>query len=320
MNNNVRTVSLLGDEIDIGLIYCNEYKQPKVVRVIPDSWPDIREYNSLPEKIFNKMIQAWTQKTKVDYLITPGGFLHFDWPQDFVVKDIKSPTKNEIQVLIRSAQRIIDTFLLTFDEPFAKIIDTITLGIDSESELSGQQAELIFVKNFKTGKIWWTGKSYPTMNQQDNLVCLDFESHFFTNNDDQLMVLGCHDLNLFSNRALANTALGSWRNRRIVHFQELAESIRPTVVLQHAHTADTPRTWSTAWSGIREGLPEVETYAGSGRWFNPFGSQRGSLMQTLRSTSRGRVSTFYVEINTDLEGIEPSKLKKKKKYVAPKFR
>ena len=53
-----------------------------------------------------------------------------------------------------------------------------------------------------TGKVVrWTGKSYPVDSQQHTLVHVkDLCSHFLEIGSERLLVLGCHDLHLFSGR------------------------------------------------------------------------------------------------------------------------
>jgi hypothetical protein len=174
----------------------------------------------------------------------------------------------------------------------------LTLGVDGRCEKSGQRAELILFEDLRAGKkAHWTGKSYPTTDQEPVLVCFEgLQTHFINTPEDRVLLLGNHDLNLLNNRALANTGYQSWRNLRILEFRKLVTDYRPTIALHHAHTADTPRIWRTAWSGLRKALPSVHTYAGAGRWHNPLGSQRGNILETLKANAKGRVSTLLVRI------------------------
>ena len=83
----------------------------------------------------------------------------------------------------------------------------------------------------------------------------DLESHLFKCGTERVLVLGCHDLNMFSSRAQANMKTGSQRYRRSQQMRELTRKFRPTMILHHPHSTDSPRIWSTAWSGAREFLP-----------------------------------------------------------------
>jgi hypothetical protein len=165
--------------------------------------------------------------------------------------------------------------------------------------------------DLQTRKKWWTGKSNPHSSQESLLVCInDFSSHFIqTTRVDKILSLGCHDLNLFSNRALANSTPGSWRNLRILKLRELGKSFQPSVVIQHPHTADTPRIWRTAWSGLTQAMPSVKIYAGAGRWYNPNHPQRGGISETLRATAKGPVSTFFIKISSRTQGMVHPKMR-----------
>lgn len=301
--------------------YLKECHDPRVVRMVGDRWPDITATNSVPVAMYQSVLTAWPKNLVTDYFITPGGFLSFPWPSGLIVRNIKAPTHHEINSLKSAAKKTCDQFLSKFDTlSLLNKFRFITLGVDSTSEITGQQAELILLRDLQTNKDWWTGKSYPTSDQESQLICINFSSHFVKTGIDRILVLGCHDLNLLSNRAIANTKSGSWRNRRILKFRNLAKMFEPTITLQHAHTADTPNIWSTAWSGLTQALPSVLIYAGAGRWYNPFGTQRGDLKKTLKHTAKGRVSTFFVKTDSKKPGVKPSKLlSTENKYIAPKF-
>lgn len=303
--------------------YLNEHANPRVVRLVGDGWPNIDPPNKLPKSMFNEALAIWPRDLITDYFITPGGFLNFEWPANLIVDDVKKPTKSEINLLLSAAAEVCNQFLYQFaDHSLAEKFHFLTLGIDSECEKTGQQAELIMLKDLQTGRDRWTGKSYPTSDQESLLVCFDdLSSHLIKTQSDKLLVLGCHDLNLLSNRALANTSIGSWRNGRILEFRKLAKAFRPRIALQHPHTADTPRIWSTAWSGLLQALPSVMIYVGAGRWYNPFGSQRGEIFETLRRTARGPVSTILVNIIANDSGVILSKIRSTSdRYVPPKFK
>lgn len=301
--------------------YLKECHAPRIVRIIGDDWPDVTSTNSVPVVMFQSVLTAWPKNLVTDYVITPGAFLTFLWPSGLVVKNIKAPTKHEINSLRVAAEKTCDKFLSKFDTlSLLNKFRFITLGVDSSSEETGQQAELILLRDLRTKKDWWTGKSYPTPAQESHLICINFSSHFVKTSLDRILILGCHDLNLLSNRALANSKSGSWRNRRILKFRNLSKKFEPNITLQLAHTADTPNIWSTAWSGLSKALPSVSIYAGAGRWYNPFGTQRGNLSTTLNRTAKGQVSTFFVKFDSKKPGVKPLKLvPTKSKYIAPKF-
>jgi len=111
-----------------------------------------------------------------------------------------------------------------------EVTDYITLGVDSYKEkisttrnyINQPHIELVFLVDLKNNKFYWTGKSYPASGQQNGLVRItDLKSHFLDLNVGKLMILGCHDLMMFSNRnwkkilengdELLNKVLGSWQ-------------------------------------------------------------------------------------------------------------
>ena len=40
--------------------------------------------------------------------------------------------------------------------------------------------------------------------------------------------------------------------------RDLARDFKPTVILHHPHSTDSPRIWRAAWSGARDFLPESD--------------------------------------------------------------
>ena len=95
------------------------------------------------------------------------------------------------------------------------------------------------------------------------------------------MLLGCHDLNLFSPRS-AHNARG-WRAATIAEFKRLAVEEKPDLLIWHPHKSDTPRTWLAGLCGLKRMLPNI-SYAGSGIYYNSGLAPRASLSQVLRGT------------------------------------
>ena len=151
--------------------------------------------------------------------------------------------------------------------------------------------ELVAVVDVVAGKvIRWTGKSYPTSSQEQDLVQVtDLRSHLLELAGERVLVLGCHDLNMWSPRSRANQAQGSRRNIRCTSMIELAAKFKPTIVLQHPHTTDTVRIWSVAWSGIRQSLPSVAHYASGIAYYNRDGACRGRIEAVQSGTKFGNV-------------------------------
>lgn len=116
---------------------------------------------------------------------------------------------------------------------YREVTDYITLGIDSFKEkISTRQdyigqlhAELVFLKDLRSGRLFKTGKSYPTSGQESGLVkIVDLKTHFMGLPPGKVLVLGCHDLNVFNPRS--KNAKG-WRKEVNRAFRELAQEEKP---------------------------------------------------------------------------------------------
>ena len=189
-------------------------------------------------------------------------------------------------------------------EKLKEATDYITLGIDSYKEkisttqnyISYPHIELIFLFDLRNNKFYWTGKSYPTSNQENGLVrIVDYRTHFVDLEDvGRVMILGCHDLSIFNNRNWKG--MGKWRKGIKTNFRELAKRMEPVCVLHHPHTTVKTQTWLNAWHLLRKTLPSVEQYAGAGRYYEPDRerSKWDALNDVLKSTKCGTTIDFSV--------------------------
>ena len=158
-------------------------------------------------------------------------------------------------------------------------------------------AELVAVFDTASARvIRWTGKSYPTNAQQHTLVHeKDLGSHLLDVDSERILVLGCHDLHIFSNRGRP-TVRGPTRkeilSRRML---ELAQEFKPTMILHHPHSTYSPRVWSSAWGATRSSLPSACIWA-SGLAFcgNPKSKHEWQPWQTLEATRAATASEFAV--------------------------
>ncbi|MBP9043302.1 MAG: hypothetical protein KBG49_07420 [Spirochaetes bacterium] len=176
------------------------------------------------------------------------------------------------------------------------ITDYITLGIDSYKEkisttqnyISELHVELVYLVDLQNDKIYWTGKSYPTSSQEKGLVRIsNLESHFFDLSDvGKVMILGCHDLNIFNHRS--KNAKG-WRRDANEEFRELTKLEYPEYVFQHPHTTVKVRTWLIAWNELSQMLSSLKIYGSAARFYesncNP--SEYDSLEKVLKKTKQG---------------------------------
>lgn len=255
-------------------IEVREEQDPLIARVIlADEWEGKpMEAKQLLENIYDK----WPEGKRVKFLITCGGFVVFEWPEDISRDEVgnnKNPNDKVINKLMVKAEECINS-VLTEDlcKKLNEVTDYITLGIDSSKEkisttqnyIKELHIELVFLKDLKRDKLYWTGKSYPTTKQQDGLIRIaKLETHFLNLDIGKVMVLGCHDLNIFNPRS--KNAKG-WRKKVNNDFKKLAQKEKPVYVLHHPHTTVKRRTWLNAWNGLTNTLQHVK-YGAAGRYY-----------------------------------------------------
>ncbi len=257
------------------------------------------------KKLLQEVCDKWPKGKRVDCLITCGAFLNFDWPQSLTdVGDNKNPNETALNLLNREAEKQCD---LLIDEELRKKLlactDFITIGIDSQkdktslSNVSIRQlhVELVALVDLKAKRYFWTGKSYPTTGQENGLVRVqDLSTHFVELPFGKVMILGCHDLNVFSPRGKAVTK-SEWRKKVREEFYDIVKEETLSVVLHHPHTTDSSRIWTAAWNELVGIAPSVEKYIGAGRYFNQDG-ERSILNEVLVKTKRGNTIDFIANI------------------------
>lgn len=279
---------------------------PSLARIIiADDWKgELKEAKKLLENIYQK----WPKDKRVKFVITCGGFIQFDWPDSISRRDIgdnKNPNKDSVDSLVKEAKKFANFVLGNgLGEKLREFTDYITLGIDSYKEkilttqnyINLPHIELVFLSNLRNNKLYWTGKSYPTSNQENGLVrIVDYETHFVDLEDvGKVMILGCHDLSIFNNRNWANT--GGWRREIKKDFRELAKEKEPVCVLHHPHTTVKTRTWLNSWNFMNEMLQSVKQYAGAGRYHEPDRKRLewDALDDVLKRTKYGNSIDFIV--------------------------
>ena len=225
------------------------------------------------EEMLLKAFSCWPKWFAADFLITPGGFLQCELSGDVPERTSWDSDKKDFPHLRKTAEtfvkRVISSRLLAAATGKAKFL---TIGIDLANANGTFVAELIAVINLCSGRIIrWTGKSYPTSEQERALwQVTDLESHCVNIAGYRVLVLGCHDLNMFSNRAWTNQKKGSLRRRRTTAMRRVAKHFGPDVILHHPHRTDSANIWGTAWSGAKE-------------LFNPIAWASGILYEDNRS-------------------------------------
>ncbi|MCL0103504.1 hypothetical protein M1O51_02650 [Dehalococcoidia bacterium] len=284
-------------------IKVREDSEPFLARIIIAN-----EWEGKPEDakiLLEKIHEKWPKGKKVKFLITCGGFIQFDWPKYISKRDIrdKYPNPEVINILVEEAKKCVEVVLSkNLCDKLKTKTDYITLGVDSYKEkisttqnyINQLHIELVFLVDLRNDKFYWTGKSYPTPNQQNGLVRIaDLKSHFFDLDVGKVMILGCHDLTIFNPRS--KNAKG-WRKRVNEEFKKLAQKMMPEIVLQHPHTTVKIRTWLNAWRNLSKLLPSVKIYASAGRYHEPDRdlSKYDRLEDVLKSTRCGGTIDFII--------------------------
>lgn len=234
----------------------------------------------------------------VTVIQTPGGFL-FDYQNLELIQTGLNSKKSDFTKVVKNSEKFLKKFLT---DELVKILsvkaDFATFGVDIFDTNSKKHAELVATFNVKKGEFkYWTGKSYPVNNQVNTLLyCVDLDSHFQHLNETPVLVLGCHDLNIFSPRSRRSCSAGTYKGKIISKMQKFCDKFKPQVVLQHPHSTDSPRIWSTAWSGIRKYIPSVKVYSAGIHYANVHGgATRQPLERVLSSTAVGKVENTIVK-------------------------
>lgn len=254
----------------------------KIARLVVRGWPRVNAEQA--EDCLYRSICNLSEP--VDYLTTPGGFV-------FVVSDfiggVKTGWDSRPEELawfeILAEPTIRQTITPRVMEAARDKVRYLTLGFDIRGANVDSHAELVAVIHMATGVVLGiTGKSYPTLDQEDTLVHVtDIESHCFDFPEDRILVLGCHDLNVFNNRARANQKPGGERYNRCTKMLEEFRRFKPTVILQHPHATDTWKTWIQSWRAIGREFPDADW--ASGIAYAHLTKTRESLADVLSKTN-----------------------------------
>jgi hypothetical protein len=243
--------------------------------------------------VFQAMREA---KERADIVITPGGFIELDLRAKVLPLGWNTPT-SALADVSKHAEAALQPFLAGLKHLDATA-DFLTLGVDcmlKHPDWDYPMAELVAtIEMDATTIIGWTGKSYPTSTQEENLLHVtDLDSHLQTVGKWRCLVLGCHDLNMLSPRSVANRDAKSRRGRRADDLICRAKAFIPEVVLQHPHTTDTPNIWMGGWAGVKRMLKPT-AYASGICYYNPATPKRrrADLDEVLSRTRVGNVSDY----------------------------
>jgi hypothetical protein len=218
--------------------------------------------------------------------VTPGGFSLGRFPKNWDGGSGWGSTNNSLEELIPYATPVADRVISRRVKGAAKnVVSYITLNVDLRSAATPLHAELIAVYDVSAAKIvGWTGKSYPTMNQENTLVHVtDPVTHLFELGSDRAIILGCHDLNIFNGRARANQKVGGHRYQRCQEMLRAFNDFRPTHVIQHPHGTDTWKSWNSSWKQVSRQYPDV-CWASSITYAANKGKRRAPLSDVMDRT------------------------------------
>lgn len=268
----------------------------KIARIIVNGNPSEREHKKLLDKFISK-----NKGKHYEFVITPGGFLLFWFPEilDNVEIDIDEIGENELKLLQQEAEKKIEGFFDKFKESefqkLKQIADYITIGIDGWNRKESRNIELIAIYDLKKEIIIrWTGKFYPTERQKRRLIKINnLNSHFIELNKQKVVILGCHDLHVYNPRGQSIAKLEGYKNKIAYKFRSKNKKFKPDVILQHPHTTDTPYSWKSSWNVIEKELPSVKHFASAIKYDNGNEEPRRKLEYVLEKTKKGDVIDFY---------------------------
>lgn len=230
--------------------------------------------------------EEWPRGVRADITITPGGLARVEYEVIWPISFGWETTPHDFQAALSQAEPYLRRIMTRRVWRAARQCTRwLTVGIDQQWEFKGwmwPHAELVAIVDVEREVVVrWTGKSFPTINQQRDLIQAPLDSHFITLGKRRVVVLGCHDLSMYNPRGYANQDPAGTRRKRCDKFRRMCRQFAPSIVVQHPHSTDSPNVWRTAWSGLRRDLPTVEHWA-SGIYYKR--KARGKFEDVLRST------------------------------------
>ena len=293
---------------------------PSLVRIIVRGWTywhgemhNLQEARAMLLAAFSSSDWPTAQST---FAITPGGFVRAVLPRNYQGARGWLSDHLSLANLIPHAEAAVEAVIAGDVLKRARERTRyLTLGVDLNIDAHKEErighnhrcrpacpptcthAELVAVIDTRSGAVVrWTGKSYPVDAQQHTLVHVaDLRSHLLKLGAERLLVLGCHDLQMFIDRGRKSLYADSPKQIRRQRMRKLARQFRPTVILHHPHSTYSPRIWSAAWGATRGALPGARVWA-SGIAFcgNPTPRPSRKPWQTLDATRAATANSAYV--------------------------
>lgn len=235
------------------------------------------------------------------YIITPGGFTRVREPVRWDAPTGWRSRREDFGRLTAFAEPTVRRIMSKRNRERAVRIGArlITIGIDvfGRNDDKHPLAELIAAYDLDTETVLrWTGKSYPTASQERTLFQVtDLRSHILSHDRWRILLLGCHDLNMFSPRSAANRRPGSDRSKRCEAMERVVRRFCPRIVLHHPHATDSPNIWFQGWIGMQR-LGVREWASGVARYNEDGGECRAGMDDILRATRSSKTDVADIVI------------------------
>lgn len=293
-----------------------------VQRIVVNGWTYWQSQVDNTEEAHAMLSCAFASKSRwpagrATFTVTPGGFIRASLPSNYGGGRGWESAASDLDKLAPCARAAVDCVVSGKALQAARRrTKYLTLGVDlnREGQKEGRvlgdhrcstkcpsthtHAELVAIFDTDIGEVVsWTGKSYPVDGQQHTLVhVVDLGTHLFEVCSERILVLGCHDLHMFSSRG-RKSSRPSRKMIRKQRMRELAGEFKPTIILHHPHTTYSPNVWSGAWGATVAALPTVHTWA-SGVAFcgNPKVVSEWQPHQTLEKTRRATTSDTVSDV------------------------
>lgn len=264
-------------------------------------WPISPNYD-LASKMLKQAVDDYWPASRVLFAVTPGGFIQARMPEEYDGRRSWASRTDDFRSLIPAAEEAV--WKVIDDDIRAKLATRarfLTVGVDlvprGQSKTAGgsdTRAELVGVVDLDEGVVVrWTGKSYPVPGQEERVLVQEpcLESHLLSVAGQRVLLLGCHDLNMFSARARA--VAKNERQRRWQDMDSHARHFKPTMVLHHPHQTDAS-TWRPGWSGLQCSLGFDGPYASGIAYFPHSRKARRPLKAVLGETKSDDVVDICV--------------------------
>ncbi len=251
------------------------------------------------ERVLLQTFANWPDDFVAKFVVTPGGFLDIPVPAELFGSTGWSSAESGIRRAEQVAKEALHMVLTPRVLKAAhEKTQAVTIGVDLKAKEDSRHAELVAFVRMKDGVILrWTGKSYPTGFQENTLVHqVDLGSHCLRFGAERVLILGCHDLNMFSPRGYANQNPDGKRRARCERMHRIVNKFRPTAILQHPHTTDSDRIWRLPWSALTK-LSEasLDDWASAICFYRKGGPRRklAEVLAATRSTSKGGLEFVF---------------------------